>query len=106
MLQLRFLDVAIFLLLILMNVARNMVQMLRWDFFSRFGVKMYLIFLILQEVTFTVADIFFHMLPILCFHVTLERRSLRWVRHPGASTSVSANPVENQSTILAACAVQ
>jgi len=34
-----------------MNVARNMVQMLRWDFF-----------LVLQELTFTVADIFF-----ICF---------------------------------------
>ena len=91
MLQLRFLDVAIFLLLILMNVARNMVQMLQRNFFSWIRVQRCIWFfeyckwlLSLLQICFSyVTDVMF-----LCYGEATGR--------PGTSTSVLK--LENFST--------
>ena len=91
MLQLQFLDVAIFLLLILMNVVRNMVQMLQRNFFSWIRVQRCIWFfeyckrlLSLLQICFSyVTDVMF-----VCYGEATGR--------PGTSTSVLK--LENFST--------
>ena len=58
---------------LLMNVARNLVQMLWWEFFPGFGCKDVFDFCVASN-DFHCCRYFFHMLPILLFYVTVQRR--------------------------------